>query len=73
MKNKVYYKSLTIWVNFIILALSLFDAQFFMLFDLSEHTTAIILGVIVKIIAVGNIALRLFLSDTKLVSSKDKE
>lgn len=64
--TKVFYKSWTIWVNFLILVLSLFDAPFFALFNLSEHAIAILLGIIVKVIAVGNIALRLFVSETKL-------
>ena len=68
--TKVFYKSWTLWVNFFILVLSLFDSAFFSLFSLSESTIAIILGLLVKITAIGNIALRVFMSDTK-ISSKE--
>ncbi len=57
MKN--FIKSWTLWANFLILTLSIFDSDFFELFELSEKTIAIILGVIVKGVAILNIALRL--------------
>ena len=68
--TKVFYKSWTLWVNFLILVLSLFDAPFFALFELSDKATAIVLGIILKISAIGNIALRVFMSETK-ISTKE--
>ena len=66
--TKVFYKSWTLWVNFLILVLSLFDAPFFELFELSDKAIAIVLGIILKISAIGNIALRVFMSEKKLSS-----
>lgn len=57
---KPLHHSKTIWINFIILVLSIFDTQFFNSLGLSEHTTIVITSILVKVIAIGNIALRLF-------------
>lgn len=58
--KKKYYHSKTIWINFLILVLSLFDAQFFEAIGLNDHQITILTSVIIKVVAVGNIALRLF-------------
>ena len=68
--TKVFYKSWTLWVNFLILVLSLFDAPFFALFDMSEKAIGIALGIILKVVAVGNIALRLFMSESKITGKQ---
>ena len=60
MKQKKFYHSRTIWANFIILCLALFDKEFFNVFGLSEHIVVIITSILVKTIAILNIALRLF-------------
>ena len=57
---KQLHHSLTIWINFIILVLSIFDTHFFDSLGLSEHTTLIITSILVKVVAIANIALRLF-------------
>ena len=71
--TKVFYKSWTLWVNFLILVLSLFDAPFFALFEMSEKAIGIALGIILKVVAVGNIALRLFMSDSKITGKQHIE
>ena len=57
---KKYYQSKTIWVNFAILCLSLFDKEFFSMMGLSEQTVAITTSIIIKVVAILNIGLRLF-------------
>lgn len=66
MKQKKYYNSSTLWVNFIILILSLFDKEFFEILGVNENTSNIILAVTIKIVAVLNIALRIFFTNTQI-------
>lgn len=55
---KKVYQSRVVWINFIILTLSLFDTQFFQALGLADATIMIVSSILVKIVAVGNIALR---------------
>lgn len=57
---KKYYHSRTIWINFIILCLSLFDSEFFSVLGMTEQAIAITTSVIIKVVAILNIGLRLF-------------
>lgn len=54
------HQSITLWVNFLILLLSMFDAEFFKLMGLSEHQAMVVLAIIVKAVAALNLILRVF-------------
>lgn len=64
--TKPFYKSITLWINFAILVLSLFDSEFFSAIGIKEHTALIINATIIKLVAVLNIALRVFFTDSKI-------
>lgn len=66
MKQKKYYQSYTLWINFIILVISLFDKEFFDTLGVSEHISNAILALSIKIIAIMNIALRLFFTNSEI-------
>ena len=68
---KKYYQSKTIWINFIILVLSHFDAQFFQVIGLNDHQITLLTSVIIKIVAIANIGLRLFTNGA--ISTEKKE
>jgi hypothetical protein len=70
---KKYYQSRTIWINFAILCLSLFDSEFFSMLGLSEQAVAITTSIIVKVVAILNIGLRLFTTTSIHGTSKQAE
>lgn len=65
-KRKHPAKSVTLWINFLILALSMFDQAFFETFGFSEHDTNRVLMVCVKITALLNLVLRVFFTNSAL-------
>jgi len=70
--TKKPYKSITLWVNFLILALSMFDAQFFHLFNLTPGQVAIVMAIVVKVVAVLNLVLRVFFTDSAITLKKQQ-
>ncbi len=61
-----YHKSKTLWLNFIVLCLSLFDSEFFQMLGINENTTNIINASVIKITAILNIALRVFFTQKEM-------
>lgn len=70
--TKQPHKSLTLWVNFVILLLSLFDHDFFKLMGLSEHSSLVLMGVIVKLTAALNLVLRVFFTNGSITFKKEE-
>ena len=68
MKNKPYYKSATIWLNFIILAISLFDRELFSIFGMSDENISKVMIVLMRVVALLNIIIRTWLTKSKISS-----
>ena len=60
MQQKNVFKSWTLWINFLILMIALFDKEFFSIMGVSEQGTNVILALSVKFIAILNLLLRFF-------------
>jgi hypothetical protein len=56
--KKPFYKSKTVIFNAILLILSIFDKEFFLLLGIEPNAVAIINALIIKVTAAGNIILR---------------
>ena len=64
-------KSMTLWINFAILVLSMFDREFFDAMGFSEQLTNIVLAWFVKLAAILNIALRIFFTSSPITFKND--
>ena len=62
MNTKPFYKSVTLWVNFIILFIALIDAEYLKQLGVPETAVTIAVASLTKVTAVLNIGLRLFVT-----------
>lgn len=69
---KKAYHSKVVWINFIILVLSLFDSEFFSALGLQEQTIVLISSILVKVVAIGNIALRFLTTQSITIGNKSE-
>lgn len=75
MKKKHWMASKTILFNFILLAIAMFDRTFFETVGVAENAIPKIEIILVKVCAIGNLALRYFGdgSQIKKLNSEDNE
>jgi hypothetical protein len=66
MRKKPIYKSATVWVNFIVLFIAIFDHDFFSVFGFDDDTIAKFMMLGMKLTALANIYMRIFLTKTKI-------
>ena len=65
--KKGIQKSWTVWINFIILALTMLDKEYLGLLGLGEQAVALFMATMLKVTAILNLILRIFFTRTALV------
>lgn len=71
-KTKPVYQSATVWINFVILLVAIFDHDFFSIFGLNDATIAKLMILGVKLTALGNIILRVFITKTGINTGQEE-
>jgi hypothetical protein len=70
MTTKPFYKSVTMWVNFVILVIAFFDKEVLGLFGISEQVIDTIMLAGLKVTAFLNMVVRYFFTDSSLRNGK---